>query len=514
MKLSLFSFFFIGVLAKDATVTISAPTTQPTTASPPVDKSFLGIMVETTSWFQYGLQDFSRILIQNLVTRSGAPVIIRVGGTSGDSVKYNSSQPQGNFWPYNNTKEDGLLSPVTLGVNFTKALDKVPNVRYIIQVPLANSTVDNTVNFTKAMLQHIPAEKFEAIEVGNEPNLYDGQCFRSLDNCRRNKTYTPEDYVADLQIFTTAITQQVPNLPSGDIFHVGSLADAAQWSAADLYKANLGKVSRIKAFAQHYYQASISQSPTLRGTYLNHSGSVLHKVNKNPQVNLDYFRSAKIDTPIVISEAGSSLGSRSPFERTIDAVLGSALWELDWVLLVMSKGIARVNMNQCNGCNFASFWASDPAPGIFSQYYGLIFLTDWLGIGSNSRKGDFQVVSLYSDKNPTVSPYAAFVGGKLDRLAVIDLTEWNTTETTPRPQRAFQIGVGNDVNTAELRRLTGKGTNSTNDGGDITYAGTQWTVASPGGVKVGQETESVALSGGKVSFDLKASEAVLVTLHR
>ncbi|KAK4500543.1 hypothetical protein PRZ48_008732 [Zasmidium cellare] len=513
MKPPLLPLLAISALAQNTTLTLSARKTLPSTASPPVDKSFLGLMVETTSWWQYGIQPLSLTLIQNLVNRTNAPVIIRVGGTSGDSVKYNGSQLTGNIWPFKDNDVDGLLAPVTLGVNFTDALEKVEGVRYIIQVPLANTTVENTVNFTKAMLEHIPPEKFEAIEIGNEPNLYDGQCLRSKDNCRRKKPYTPEEYVGELQIYTTAIVEEVPNLPDGDIFHVGSLADSSQWSAEDLYNAELGKVSRIKAFSQHYYQDSISHYPTLRGIYLNHSGSVLHKTDERPQQNLDYFRSANITTPIVISEAGSSLGSRSEFERTIDAVLGSALWELDWVLLAMSKGIARVNMNQCNGCNFAGFWANGPG-GVFTQYYGLMFLADWLGIGSDSRSGDFQVASLYSDDNPSISPYAAFVDGKLDRLAVIDLTEWNTTETTPKPQRAFQIGVGSGVKSAELRRLTGQGTNSTNTDGDITYAGTQWTVDSPGGYKVGEETESVDLSGGSVSFELKASEAVLVTLHR
>lgn len=512
MRLSLLHLLAIGAAAQDATITISAPTAKPTTASPPVDKSFLGIMVETTSWWQYGIQSLSLTLIENIVKRTGAPVIIRVGGTSGDQTKYNASQLTGNVWPYKNLPIDKLFSPVTLGQNFTDALEKVPNVRYIIQVPLANTTISNTVAFTQAMLQHISADKFEAIEVGNEPNLYDGQWFRDPDNLRRNKPYTPAEYVAELQTYTTAIVQRVPNLPSGLIFHVGSLADSSQWSAEDLYEAGLGKVNRIKAFAEHYYQASIKNYPTLRGVYLNHSGSVLHKTNRNPQENLDYFRTAKIDTPIVISEAGSSLGSTGDFQHTIDDVLGSALWEINWVLLAMSKGIARVNMNQCNGCNFASWWASGDRAGVFSQYYGLMFLADWLGIGSSSRS--FQVATIYNDKYPNISPYAAYVGGKLDRLAVIDLNEWNTTETTPRVERCFHMGVGSDVKTAELRRLTGRGTNSMNAGGNITYAGTQWMVDMPGGHKVGDETEAVVVNGGQVSFKLKASEAVLVTLHR
>jgi hypothetical protein len=320
--------------------------------------------------------------------------------------------------------------------------------------------------------------------------------------------------VTELKKYTDAIMNNVPSLHAGPILHVGSLADSASWSAEDLYKAGLGSVSRIKSFGQHYYQSSIRFNPTMSGTYLDHEDSVVHKTNANPQKNLDYFRTAKISTPIIISEAGSALGSVNDFERKIDAVLGSALWEVDWALLAMSKGISRININQCNGCNFASWWASGSG-SVFAQYYGLMFLADRLGVGNGSHSGDFKVSSLYhAAKYPNVSPYAAYVGGKLDRVAVIDLNEWNSTEKTSGVERTFQVGVGGDVKTAELRRLTGNGTNTMADNGGITYAGEQWTAAMPAGKMVGDETEKVNVADGKLSFQLKASEAVLITVHR
>jgi hypothetical protein len=144
-----------------------------------------------------------------------------------------------------------------------------------------------------------------------------------------------------------------------------------------------------------------------------------------------------------------------------------------------------------------------------------MFLADWLGVGNGSHSGDFKVSSLYNAaKYPNVSPYAAYVGGKLDRVAVIDLNEWNSTEKTSRVERTFQVGVGGDVKTAELRRLTGNGTNTMADNGGITYAGEQWTAAMPAGKRVGDETEKVNVADGKLSFQLKASEAVLITVHR
>jgi hypothetical protein len=114
---------YLAVGAAAQGVVITAPSTVPSSASGPVDKSFLGLMVETTSWWVYASVAMSLTLIKNLVNRTAAPVIIRVGGTSGDETTYDASQTDGNLWPYGN---DGLLAPVSLGQPFTTGLNKVP----------------------------------------------------------------------------------------------------------------------------------------------------------------------------------------------------------------------------------------------------------------------------------------------------------------------------------------------------------------------------------------------------
>lgn len=81
-------------------------------------------------------------------------------------------------------------------------------------------------------------------------------------------------------------------------------------------------------------------------------------------------------------------------------------------------------------------------------------------------------------------------------------------------ERTFQISVGGDIKKAELRRLTGKGTDAMAKDGGITYAGTQWTGDAPGGKELGDETEKVDVTAGELTFKMKASEAVLITVHR
>lgn len=105
----------------------------------------------------------------------------------------------------------------------------------------------------------------------------------------------------------------------------------------------LGKNPRIKTFAMHYYQTTVGNS--LRDRLLNHN----YTVSRTSTLNsfLSYMHSNHASVPFVLGEAGDALGSLVDGEAQLDAVLGSALWEVDWLLYAMASSYNRVNMNQC-----------------------------------------------------------------------------------------------------------------------------------------------------------------------
>ena len=150
---------------------------------------------------------------------------------------------------------------------------------------------------------------------------------------------------------------------------------------------------------------------------------------------------------------------------------------------------------------------------VHAQYYGFALVADLIGLGA-SRGGDkrLRITSLWDKAHLNLSPYAGYVDGVLDRYVVIDLNEWNATDANPRPAGTVILDVPDGVRSAELRRLTGPGANAGAE--NITWAGTRYTVERPNGEKVGAETEKVGVEGGKASFRIQSSEAVLVLLQR
>ena len=165
----------------------------------------------------------------------------------------------------------------------------------------------------------------EAIEIGNEPDLFNGQA-----NIQAPKNYDQTKYANDFQSYSVAINAALPDV----------LADYSPWSAQSVYDAGLKSIKSIKTFAMHYYSGNPKTSPTLRGTFLNHTtmNSCLGRLRD------DIASARALNTPFVIEELGSILGSTGAvYEAGIDKSLGSALWAIDVLLQSQAWNVSRVN---------------------------------------------------------------------------------------------------------------------------------------------------------------------------
>jgi hypothetical protein len=124
-----------------------------------------------------------------------------------------------------------------------------------------------------------------------------------------------------------------------------------------------------------------------------------------------------------------------------------ALWGVDFNLYCASVGIRRVHMHQGTNYHYAA-WQPISTPnatiGTKPPYYGNIAVASMLGnlTGANVSITNIPLSSELE------SAYAAYVDGVLARVAIINLAEYNYTDssgtartTQPRPRVTYNISV-------------------------------------------------------------------------
>ena len=231
----------LSAVASGQQLEVKAPAQVPDSASPPIDRSYLGFGFECTSWPAFAGDKanpnvLSRGLIENLTNKTGSPVIIRVGGTSQyvsetrarapltcaprDHVVYDPNQKQAikKVGP-----DAGLKTPNSLGPLWLEGFQQVPDAKYAFQVPLATNKQQQNVDFAKAAFQAIDAKNLDSFEIGNEPNFY--------TNNERGPDYNPARYDDEFASYSDAI-QGATALPPGPQFQAGAIAsDVRGWDA-------------------------------------------------------------------------------------------------------------------------------------------------------------------------------------------------------------------------------------------------------------------------------------------
>jgi len=61
---------------------------------------------------------------------------------------------------------------MTLGASWFESFTLLEQVKWTLMVPLARKNLSNTIEFANASLDYMTDGSFDALEIGNEPNLY------------------------------------------------------------------------------------------------------------------------------------------------------------------------------------------------------------------------------------------------------------------------------------------------------------------------------------------------------
>lgn len=243
---------------------------------------------------------------------------------------------------------------------------------------------------------------------------------------------------------------------------------------------------------------------------MNHSAVVKKMQMFKDAVQYLNKKSPKI--PLDLAEVGSALGQgKDAFE--IEGVFGSALWQVDMMLYAMAIGVRRVNYQSIIGANF-SLWqpeqyASMP-PHVRPPYYAQIFAAEFIG-HSNVNVTN---VDLHNDHLSAYAAYKSSDGGKLSRVAIVNLKAWNAHSGEPIPVMHVSLPVPSGTKDVQVKLLTSKTGANDSAEDDISWAGETYTYDNRGlGHKTGTNgSETVDVIDGKATISVRASEAVIVEL--
>ena len=496
---------------------IDVPSSTPADACPPVTPDFVGFAFEEAAFQRYvqtrngSVNQYSLNLIDAIMSRTGGKPIVRLGGTSGDYARYIPNQTEPVLPPDEvYTYQD--IGGTSIGPAYWDLTHIIPNSVYVVQLPMAHTNVSESVLWAKTASKHIGIDRIEAFEPGNEPDLY--PISPELGPPYYQGMLTNATYTGNFTKYVDAVKAAV-DIPSEPFFqafdtsaHLGDdvLATGYILDVQTNFDLGIDAGNVIKQVASHYYQTNGGEYADL-GTGLMQHSAIASRLDLLRKF-ITYLRDNHPTIPYVISEIGNSLNPTHTYDY--QAVLGSALWQVDLQLYAMTIGIARLNWQQIMHAGYDMWLPIDSGNAsrqTFAPFYAMPFVGDFIG----NTGGSTRAVQLDTGRE-NIPAYAAFVDEKPKRVAIVNLDIWDRGNGT-RPSTTFALNVPGDCNEVRVDVLSSPlGAHASAN--TITYAGSQWTAASDGTEVKGVRNDTRVLSArhGKVEVRVYSSQAVLVHL--
>ncbi len=394
-----------------------------------------------------------RQLLKNLTAYGAGPVVIRMGGNSADS----SGQPT-----------SATIPPIAQVAVDTGA-------KFILDVNLGSDNVQLAVNQAQNYAANMPRGSLDAIEIGNEPDLYSR-------NGKRSGSYTYSNYFSDFGKWRGQIQ---PILPS-DVKLMGPSWCLSQ-SLPNL-STFLSQESDVSIISQHYYGGTgtgnasdylLQDAPAANGArWMAASVATAHKAGM-------VFR---------IGEMNSIAGGGQP---GVSDIFASALWATDTMFEFASVGVDGVNFHGVSSTY--SLFTFDPSRKYTLQsvrpvYYGALLFQQATANGARLLP-----VSLSTKANLKV-------WATVDSKGVVRVTLINKDKTAEGDVTISVPGFG----AATLTRLIASSYKATKG---VTLGGQTFDGSVDGAIHGNSSEESVTPAGGVYSVTLAPTSAALLTIQ-
>ncbi|KAJ0426845.1 hypothetical protein BJY00DRAFT_306836 [Aspergillus carlsbadensis] len=469
-------------------VEYSVPWKPPHNAAP-LDPAPIGLSFEFYMWPSYMTNITPPMqCAERLSDLYGRVMPIRIGGTTQDRATYDPDFE--GYVSYIN--EDPLVPPmeVTYGPRFW---DLIPE--YGGETILGFNRGDN--NRSNTFEAVVEAKKralsnLAAIELGNEPDVYN-MWNKSIVVPPWNASQEGASAADWAQDFLEVWKQPLPILAAGS--YAATIPSRPEWPNIPYLietAFNDSVKAGVKMYSGHLYAAPPNETD-LAGE-MNHVKTVADLAVFNESIALSHGEGR----PFILGETNFH-----PYDVHMDETFGAAIATLDRSMRALSIGIQRLFFHQ-GTINQALFnWWSDNQ--INAPFYGGYMAVEALAGGTS-------IVEL-DRGDSSFAVYVIYSGERASKVLLIN-TEYYAEGV--RPKREFTLS-GLRTSRVKALRLTADSsevvtTREQRRGSQRPTFGGQWFSNADCSSKGARRTEKMRVSGGKATFSLKASEALLVYL--
>jgi hypothetical protein len=412
----------------------------------------------------------------------GQSPIIRIGGDSTD----------GSWWPIRGmVPQGGIYYPITKGwLRTTQALAKDLNAKLILGINLAAGRPAIAAAEGRAFLDGIGRRYIDALEIGNEPDLY-GVFAWYRD--RRGHTYRARGRGYNLSAYTKQFTQWshvLPNLPLA-----GPATSGPAWMGG------LGKLiaaePRLKLVTYHRYplRACITNPsdpayPTIPSLLADSSSAGL------AAPLAAYAKLAhQHHLPFRVAEMNSASCEGA---KGVSDTFASALWALDTMFNFAAVGVDGVNVHMLPGSNYELFTPSQTSTGtwqafVHPEYYGLLMFAQAFPPGA-------QLLPVSAPAGPTKVWATAGSDGTV-RVTVINQDTLNEHDVA--------VQIPNAVTPGTVESLQAPGITATSG---VTLGGQTFGAETTTGTLPPAATTPVVPAAGVYTVPVPPGSAALLTI--
>jgi hypothetical protein len=306
----------------------------------------------------------------------GRTGVIRIGGNSGDTTFWTSTGEPAPSWA-----TSGTITPAKL--QHLADIVRPAGWKVILAVNLKYPDPARAADEAKYARQ-IFGRSLLGIEIGNEPNFY-------YD--------TVADYYTDFESYVAAIETAAPGIgitgPDAETNHSSWLGGFAALDAAH---------PDVTEVTDHTYPTSACGTSTATIPELLGTASVQYET-ANAQAAIS--AAAQLGVPAAMTETNSTVCAGEP---GVSNVFASALWALDYSLLIAQQGIVNADfMGGTNATGCDPYAPMCPTTGDLTAepiYYGML-ATELVGTGrfaalDNSDAADMRAYAVRQGQRLTV----------------------------------------------------------------------------------------------------------------